>query len=459
VTAFWIDDDRSISAASTWASRGDELSGIQLDLERDLGSLALSTEHSPVLWHLAAASTELWITTSFVRLVVDRVRTADRAAPAFGAVDVARLRERAGRGVQQSLVGACAPSWAAFSFSSVSGDVGETGDAEVRSPYLVTGADDAEVGRALVVRALTDTASTARIRPDEFELVQFADGRYLVVLPGVTDLSRPDLGLSAEHRSVRDVDQFAYPSWRSTSVDDNRYARMVWDALVDAGVPPGASLMIVGHSYGADTALDLAADAGFNGPGGFDVTHVVAAGYHSRPQLPDVGRSTEVLVLQNHRDAAVIVESAADDHLAVSVDERRAAIDRLRHLDPLGAWAHVGRALGHDAGVVADVVGHAVDHVGGVVRIAVGAVSADARLVDDGLADVVFLEPTVDRVGDRQVVDVFEGRGVGAGHHQDNYVGHVAAVADPLVTAFFASVARAGFGGVGVARAIDASVP
>ena len=68
---------------------------------------------------------------------------------------------------------------------------------------------------------------------------------------------------------------------------------MVWDALRAAGVPAGSSLMIVGHSFGADTALDLAADREFNG-GEYTVTHVVAAGYYSQPQLASVAAETSV---------------------------------------------------------------------------------------------------------------------------------------------------------------------
>ncbi|MDH5522015.1 MAG: hypothetical protein OEZ14_15940, partial [Acidimicrobiia bacterium] len=68
-------------------------------------------------------------------------------------------------------------------------------------------------------------------------------------------------------------------------------------------VPAGAELLIVGHSYGADTALDLAADPAFAGR--YDVTHVVATGYFSQPQLPAVPADTRVLVVQNRHDIVV----------------------------------------------------------------------------------------------------------------------------------------------------------
>jgi pimeloyl-ACP methyl ester carboxylesterase len=98
-------------------------------------------------------------------------------------------------------------------------------------------------------------------------------------------------------------------------VADNAYARSVIGGLDACGIPKGARLMLVGHSFGADTALDLAADASFGGPDGYRITHVVAAGYDSVPQLASVPGDTEVLVLQNHRDAVVIGEALFDHHV------------------------------------------------------------------------------------------------------------------------------------------------
>ena len=302
-----------------------------------------------MIHELAAASTELWVNVSFVRLVADRAESSD----GFGNVDpftIDQLRRQAGDHAQLSLTDACTASWASYSFSSRYGDHGETFDGDVRSPFAIFGSNADQRGRNLVIRALADTNDEVQIRQDEFELVRLSNGRYLVVLPGVTDLSSPDLGLNDRHRTVRDVDQYAYPSSQSTSVADNRYAQMVWDGLIASGVPFGSELMIVGHSYGADTALDLAADPMFNGSAGFDVTHVVAAGYHSEPQLPHVDAGTEVLVLQNHRDAAVIAEAVGHGHVTGIVEESKGFFGSVFDLDPLGALGHLGGVAYHEVG-------------------------------------------------------------------------------------------------------------
>lgn len=166
----------------------------------------------------------------------------------------------------------------------------------------------AEQGRRAIVGALADTADPDRLYHDEFQLVSHENGTYTVVLAGVTDLRNPRAGLDRAHRSVRDTDVVAVRSAASAAVDDNPYARMVIDALDRLDVPRGANLMIVGHSQGADTALDLAADEGFNGDR-YHVTHVVAAGYHSEPQLAHVRPDTSVLVLQNNKDLPILFEN------------------------------------------------------------------------------------------------------------------------------------------------------
>ncbi len=165
-------------------------------------------------------------------------------------------------------------------------------------------------GVRAVAEALDLTAAGHLIRADEIGLIEHGDGVYTVVLPGVTDLSRPSSGWNPDHRSVRDLDMAAFDSARSSATTDNRYAGAVAQALDRAGVESGARLTVVGHSYGADTALDLAADRRFNGLR-YRVEYVVAAGYYSQPQLRHVPPSTDVLVLQNRRDVVIEVERLA----------------------------------------------------------------------------------------------------------------------------------------------------
>ena len=158
----------------------------------------------------------------------------------------------------------------------------------------------------LVADALAATDNVNLLRHDEFGLMNNGDNRYTIVLPGVSDLSRPDHGWNGHHRSVRDLDMAAVVSAQSSDVADNRYARMVSQALLAAQVPEGAELLIVGHSFGADTALDLAADDAFTQR--YTLAAVVATGYHSQPQLPAVGGSIPVLVVQNNNDLIVRAE-------------------------------------------------------------------------------------------------------------------------------------------------------
>lgn len=457
MSGFWIDTDRAESVTASWARRGDGWFRAQFDLEGDLARLKLLTEGSWALHSLAAASTQLWVTASFVRLVAQRAESADGFDLADPATTAALLRNAAGS-TSSLLAGACATSWAAFSFSSRFGDSDETFDVDVRSPYSVTGATASERGRRLVMRALADTSDAAQIRPDEFELVQLSSGSYLVVLPGVTDLSSPDLGLDDRHRSVRDLDRFAYASSRSASVADNVYAQMVWGGLLAAGVPGGARLMIVGHSYGADTALDLAADDRFNGSAGFDVTHVVAAGYHSQPQLASVARSTEVLVLQNDRDAAVIVEGVGSGHVTGVIDEGKGLVDSVIDLDPLGVLGHLGGVARHEFGVAVDGVAGLARKSDALVEVSAGLAAGRPDAVVDGVDDLFTLKTGTQRVTDRQIVDVFDGGPRGWGHHPANYVSHVDETIDPDVISFFASVDAAGYATSGTALAVDVSV-
>lgn len=458
MTTVWIDTDRCRVAAAAWTARGDELHLAAFGLALELDTLSLASNGAGP-HHLTAAATELWVTSSFARLAADRSDAADDRFDPGSAASVARLRTMAGATVQQSLLDACSASWAAYSFSSVFGDALETFDAEVRSPYAVVGRTGPERGRNLLMRALADTADDRQIRVDEFEVVRLDNGRYVVVLPGVTDLSRPDLGWNDGHRSVRDLDQAAFWSSRSTATADNAYARLVHEGLVELDVPVGAEIMIVGHSFGADTALDLAADPTFNGPDGYRVTHVVAAAYHSGPQLAHIPDGTEVLVLQNHRDAAVIVETIGHAHVTDAVVDRAEALADLAEVDLVGAGGNLISAAGHDMGALwagARHVGSRLDDLG---RAASGVMQTDPSLVVDGLGDFVTLEPGVRLPAPGQVVDVFRGGGEGAGHHQRNYLDHLDAVDDPAVVGFLRSVDDAGYAVPGVAFAVDVSVP
>lgn len=331
------------------------------------------------------------------------------------------------------------------------GDRGGTYDVEAVGPWVPTPAmlglpTAADRGAGVVTEALRLTGRADLIGPDEFGLVRVDDRRYVVVLPGVTDLSSPDLGLDATHRTVRDVDVYAIPSSLSTSVAGNRYARMVAEGLQAAGVPIGADVMLVGHSFGADTALDLAADPLFNGAAGFNVTHAVAAGYYSDPQLPHVPPSTRVLVLQNARDEVVNLERLAYRPAAATVD----MIDAVGHTTRRD-WVGVVASLADASGELADAGVDLATRMGGIPPL-VGL--PDNPLGPRGAATVGVTTPRPN-----QVHAVFDGGRRGWGHHQANYTAYARDADASAVAAFHASVAEAGYDAFGQLYTVDVSVP
>lgn len=180
-------------------------------------------------------------------------------------------------------------------------------------------------GRDALVDSLDGVNHVAQ---DEIEVRRLDNGRYIVILPGVVDLSE-NLGtlnvgdflrgrqgnLTAQDLlRGRVADPFFEPNeW--SSVRDMRYAigsangyggayaSAVKAQLEALGVPPGADIMLVGHSYGAYTAVELATDSSFNGTEGrYNVTHVVAAGAETDWYLDDLPPGTKALVLNNRRD-------------------------------------------------------------------------------------------------------------------------------------------------------------
>lgn len=173
--------------------------------------------------------------------------------------------------------------------------------------FRTDGTNNTEKGTAAVSQSLSDTINSELIREDEAQLIKHDNGTYTLVLPGVTDLSSPNFGLNEHHDSSRDTNRAATKSAASTDVEDNEYALLIREFVAE-NVPTGSKVAIVGHSFGADTALDLSADPVFNGEM-VQVTHVVAAAYDSGPQLSAVQNNTEVLTLRNNKDVVVIAEN------------------------------------------------------------------------------------------------------------------------------------------------------
>lgn len=345
------------------------------------------------------------------------------------------------------------------------GDLGGQFTSEERDPFSIDGADAHDRGIAAINQFLTDTGNPTQILNDEFEIVDHGDNTFTVVLPGVTDLSSmpAGFGLDPFNETVRDVDQYALRSATGSDVDDNEYAILVRRYLREE-LPAGANIMLVGHSYGGDTVADLAADSSFNGPDGFNVTHVVSAAYHSEPQLDHIPDHTEVLILQNDIDLPVLAERAFE-HPNAAAHAAYDAVDAVFSGDPRGfagsMWDGVTASgnmlwgVGSLANKPNEVV---VNVVTNPVEIAQDVWNNDTSQF---YADTIGFLPDagVTQVTDSQIMYVFSGDGEGAGHHQNNYIAALNDHPDDAaLTSFFESVDAAGYTTAGDSVAVDVSI-
>jgi hypothetical protein len=331
------------------------------------------------------------------------------------------------------------------------GDLGQKYTSAVRAPYGPVGFTDLQLGQAAMERTLADTSVGSQIQNDEFEVIRHDNGKFTLVLPGVIDLSKPHLGLYDTSKSVRDIDQTALNSSVNSKVESNLYAMMVRDYVLDPknGIPTGADVMLVGHSLGADTVMDLAADPVFNNSQtGVNVTHVMAAAYFNQPELDKVPESTQVLVLQNNRDVPVIAEG-----LGYTVTEVRNEAARVVG----GAKRTVDDVLGIGGSLLNGDLGGVFAHGGDIAGQAQRVLTTDSLPMPDAAA---LLSTGVRNIDGHIVEARFAGGAKGAGHHQQNYIDYIngAGSTDPSVSSFMASVASAGYAAPGETNAVDISV-
>ena len=347
-----------------------------------------------------------------------------------------------------------------YTASMSSGDLdSDLATARVGVPLRISAATPVDRGRQLLLRALSDTSNPDQLLTDEFGAYVHDNGSLTIVLPGVTDLSNPQLGNDPETNTLRDLDQQAIGAAYNTAVENNGYALRIvaWaEHLTTTGVIPlGTPTAIIGHSFGGDTAFDLAADEHFNGEL-LNVTHVFAAGYDTEAYFDNVPAHTRTMSARNIYDAVTFAEVAIRQDTRISTNRVTAElIEEVANLDrtalhlALRAFTHVrGRESDDD-----DRTGEASHNT--------GEASHDNRVVP------VFIPPVelaTDRVNARATngTDIsFEGNFdlSGFGHHPDDYADYLENAEAPDVLDFFVELDAQGFTDNAVALSIDISEP
>lgn len=314
---------------------------------------------------------------------------------------------------------------APFTVGAISGDLDSNfTEPRVGIPLHIDPGPAVERGRDLIIRALRDTADPDQILRDEFEVFFHDNGNLTLVLPGVIDLSSPRFGRDPETQSLRDLDQQAINSAFSTGVEDNGYAQRIveWtEEMVSAGViAPGTQTTIIGHSFGGDTAFDLASDEHFNGEL-LDVTHTFSAGYFSFPQLEHIPARTSALTTANIYDLVLLAEQLS--HVGVRPTDRI-------------AYA-------------------AIEH----------GTNRTTRLLNRfrtiPLPRIDISKERVRSTAPNGLHAEFEGgfTATGVGHHQDEYIDYLERVDDVKIEQFLSELDDEGFTSNAVALSIDISDP
>jgi hypothetical protein len=275
------------------------------------------------------AATRLRDAIEAVRSLVDRLRASQRDyARAVSAEEVARSREdqvgldeairaegeAAGRAMVASLacsermaeLAALLDGYANRSFRTV-------GERENLRPVEST-----LTGKDLVLDSLMATTED-RTAPDSIKVRRLSDGSYVVVLPGVTDLTSSitslQFGNLVTGSPTDTVRQIANAQPTVINGGPNPYADAVKLALQRAGVPAGADVTFVGHSYGSYTAVDLAADDAFNSIDGDSqgynvrVRNVFGYGADVDWKVDRVPSATNVVAMNNRNDAVYQAET------------------------------------------------------------------------------------------------------------------------------------------------------
>lgn len=145
-----------------------------------------------------------------------------------------------------------------------------------------------------LITNLSHTNDGADGEIDIQQIGEGADARYVVNLPG-TDSWGDDAG------DVRDLQS----NLQLVGGQDTAYTNGIMQAMHDAGIPPGAPVMLAGHSQGGMAAVHLAADPDFQSR--YDVQHVVTAGSPTA-QVDHIPGNTQVLSLENSGDVVPLTD-------------------------------------------------------------------------------------------------------------------------------------------------------
>lgn len=196
-------------------------------------------------------------------------------------------------------------------------------------------------GSDLVLDSLMATTED-RTAPDSIKVRRLSDGSYIVVLPGVTDLTSSitslQLGNLVNGSPTDTVRQIANAQPTVIDGGHNPYADAVKLALQRAGVPAGADVTFVGHSYGSYTAVDLAADDAFNSIDGDSsgynvrVRNVFGYGADVDWKMDRVPGATNVVAMNNRNDAVYGAETRFHPELHEVIER---TTPRLLPPDPL----------------------------------------------------------------------------------------------------------------------------
>jgi pimeloyl-ACP methyl ester carboxylesterase len=177
---------------------------------------------------------------------------------------------------------------------------------------------ESSTGRNLIADAL-DATENKSIAVDQIQVQKLSDGSYVLVLPGVMDMSNLGFLRGDDINSVRTIGNAAGTATRDGM--PNNYAEMVKMAMRRAGIPSGSEVTIVGHSYGSYTAMDLAGNDAFNSADGTGegynvrVRRVVGVGADTDWKMKRVPAQTDVVVLNSRDDSVYQAEAQLDPEL------------------------------------------------------------------------------------------------------------------------------------------------